>query len=545
MPDRPKASYPTAPIAWMSQVYDTTLSTPSSPIHHHDEQFRASKPMTSPSMTSMNPSTTMNSFESFDRPESPTLPPEHGIIPLNEVELSTLASNSMPNSPTRYDYIDTSMPPPPPPNMPFPPAMNRLRQDVPLPTVPSMQRYDINNNTSTTNTNATNTTSASNNPSKSNAPNNSSTLKNQHRHHHHQHHKSSKRPVHMSDHMAAAIEISVSPNVAPAPAASMYWSRALTYGRSPSRPLRAHSSNLIGEYLYVFGGCDMKACFNTLYILDMDTLTWSKPRTFGQMPPPCRAHSCTTVERDLGGGKKSYSLYVFGGGDGPNYFNDLYVLNVDTLTWSKPNTDGEAPSPRRAHTTCIWNQKIIIVGGGDGARALADVHMLDVSNPSLPKWSLLHPEGNPPIARGYHTSNLVKDKLIVYGGSDGHECFGDVYVLDLVSNRWNQIDLDRAVPRLAHSATQVGSYIFVVGGHDGSRYSSDVLLLNLVTMSWETRKIYGGALSPRGYHTSVLHDSRLYILGGYDGRNVFDDVYILELSACAYLPQITNFEIDV
>lgn len=48
-----------------------------------------------------------------------------------------------------------------------------------------------------------------------------------------------------------------------------------------------------------------------------------------------------------------------------------------------------------------------------------------------------------------------------------------------VSNCWNQIDLDRAVPRLAHSATQVGSYVFIIGGHDGSRYSNEVLLLNL------------------------------------------------------------------
>lgn len=78
-----------------------------------------------------------------------------------------------------------------------------------------------------------------------------------------------KRPTHMSDHMAAAIELSVSPNVTPAPAAGMYWSRAITYGRGPSRPLRAHSANLIGEYLYVFGGCDIKVCFNTLYVLDM------------------------------------------------------------------------------------------------------------------------------------------------------------------------------------------------------------------------------------------------------------------------------------
>lgn len=41
------------------------------------------------------------------------------------------------------------------------------------------------------------------------------------------------------------------------------------------------------------------------------------------------------------------------------------------------------------------------------------------------------------------------------------------------------MDLDRAVPRLAHSATQVGSYVFIIGGHDGTKYSNNVLLLNL------------------------------------------------------------------
>lgn len=106
-------------------------------------------------------------------------------------------------------------------------------------------------------------------------------------------------------------------------------------------------------------------------------------------------------------------------------------MNLDTLIWTKPKIEGDPPSPRRAHTTCIWNQKIIIVGGGDGARALADVHTLDVSDPQSLKWYSVRAQGNPPIARGYHTSNLVKDKLIVYGGSDGHECFSDVHVLDL------------------------------------------------------------------------------------------------------------------
>ncbi|KAI8641651.1 hypothetical protein BD408DRAFT_388421 [Parasitella parasitica] len=352
------------------------------------------------------------------------------------------------------------------------------------------------------------------------------------------------------DHLAAAIELSTTnAAIAPTPAAGMYWSRTMTYGRNPSRPLRAHTANLIGEKLYVFGGCDTSLCFNTLYILDMDTMTWSKPRINSQQgPPPCRAHSCTVVERDLGSGRRSHQMYIFGGGNGPDYFQDIYVLDAETLIWSKPNVEIDSrPSRRRAHTTCLWEGKIIVIGGGDGARALDDVHMLDISNPQAEtlRWKKLETSGIPPPARGYHTSNLVKDKLIVFGGSDGHDCFEDVHVLDLVKRRWSQIDLDRKIPRLAHTSTQVGSYVFVIGGHDGRRYSQDVLLFNLVTMSWEARKVYGVAPNPRGYHTTVLYDSRLYVLGGYDGKNVFDDVHMLELSACAYLPQITNFEIDV
>ncbi len=85
----------------------------------------------------------------------------------------------------------------------------------------------------------------------------------------------------------------------------------------------------------------------------------------------------------------------------------------------------------------------------------------------------------------------------------------------------------------------------MVGGHDGSRYSCDVVMLNLVTWSWETRKVYGIPPAGRGYHASLLYDSRLFMFGGYDGQTVFDDIYILDLSTCAYLPQITDFQVNV
>jgi len=108
---------------------------------------------------------------------------------------------------------------------------------------------------------------------------------------------------------------------------------------------------------------------------------------------------------------------------------------------------------------------------------------------------------------------------------------------------WIKIDINKTVPRLSHTSTLVGSYLFVLGGHDGGRYTSDVEMLNMVTWSWETRKVYGIPPAGRGYHASLLYDSRLFMFGGYDGQTVYDDIYILDLSMCAYLPQITDFQV--
>lgn len=54
--------------------------------------------------------------------------------------------------------------------------------------------------------------------------------------------------------------------------------------------------------------------------LCIDTMHWTQPKTFGSIPPPCRAHSSTLVDNKR--------LYVFGGGDGPQYFNELYMLDT-------------------------------------------------------------------------------------------------------------------------------------------------------------------------------------------------------------------------
>lgn len=154
-----------------------------------------------------------------------------------------------------------------------------------------------------------------------------------------------------------------------------------------------------------------------------------------------------------------------------------------------------------------------------------------------------------PGARGYHTANVVGNVMIVVGGSDGKECFGDVWCLNLDTLIWSQIKLPDALSykRLSHSATQVGSCLFVIGGHDGAEYTSEVLPFNLVSLTYESRPLPSPLPPSRGYHACVLADSRIFLFGGYNGGSVFKggEVWMLELAAAAYLPQVTSFYVDV
>lgn len=59
----------------------------------------------------------------------------------------------------------------------------------------------------------------------------------------------------------------MAPSVAQAPASGMYWYKAPTHGQE-NMPLRAHTCTLVGSSIYVFGGCDVKTCFNDLHVFD-------------------------------------------------------------------------------------------------------------------------------------------------------------------------------------------------------------------------------------------------------------------------------------
>jgi len=231
-------------------------------------------------------------------------------------------------------------------------------------------------------------------------------------------------------------------------------------------------------------------------------------------------------------------LFVFGGGDGANYFADLYVLDLVTMHWSKPETSGAIPGPRRAHTgTLINKNKLFIFGGGDGNKALNDIYVLDTDKLH---WDTYKTSGNVPNPRGYHSTSLIgADKVWVFGGSDGSEVFSDMSILDAATGAWTRKKLNSPKPCFAHSSTTVGNQLYVFGGNN-TEYSNELKIITLDnridTLEIQSRGVTGAAPSARAYHSALLHDLRIFLIGGYDGKKCYGDTHCLDLGVYSYIP---------
>jgi hypothetical protein len=187
------------------------------------------------------------------------------------------------------------------------------------------------------------------------------------------------------------------------------WSNLKTYGKPPvSRG--GQSVTVVGTSLVIFGGEDAKrSLLNDLHILDLETLTWDEIDAVG-MPPSPRSDHAAAVHADR-------YLIIFGGGSHATCFNDLHVLDLQTMEWSKPAQKGGIPSPRAGHAGVTVGENWFLVGGGDNKSGVSETVVL---NMSTLVWSVVaNVQGRVPLA-----SEGLSLVLSSYGGQDMLISFG-------------------------------------------------------------------------------------------------------------------------
>jgi hypothetical protein len=254
------------------------------------------------------------------------------------------------------------------------------------------------------------------------------------------------------------------------------WASTIAEGNPPSAR-GGHTATLIGKSIVVFGGHFYKnkvegfQYLNDTYFLDIELSKWLKPTITGKVPPQRYGHSAI-----FAGG----IILIFGGkGPKETIYNDLYTFDPDPKKniWLLANETGEAPSPRFNHTANLWNKKMYIFGGWNGKDFFNDTVVYDLEKMV---WTKLETQGTP-LPRMGHASCIVSSNLIIQGGfyyaSDQYKknlnnygsylksCyFNDLKVLDLNKNIWTQLKIlgEPPQPRFGHTISFISKLIVLI-----------------------------------------------------------------------------------
>jgi|GEM_PF-497977 len=186
------------------------------------------------------------------------------------------------------------------------------------------------------------------------------------------------------------------------------------------------------DRMIIFGGRYRKGAggpytnFNDVWALDLKTLTWKQLPTKGGGPVarsnPAGAYNPNTKEMIVFGGNSSTSGLSF------RPHNDVWALNLETNTWREITTSGPSkPSARLFHAATVdtkGNRLFVYAGGGANAWQgpfLRDLWVMDLKTGI---WTVLDKGGFlSPLGRIWATITYDEkaDRVLMYAGHDDQQ----------------------------------------------------------------------------------------------------------------------------
>ncbi|KAL6065717.1 DUF11 domain-containing protein [Balamuthia mandrillaris] len=293
-----------------------------------------------------------------------------------------------------------------------------------------------------------------------------------------------------------------------------------------------------GHRLFCWGGWGgEEERYTDAFIFDVELEEWTPVECKGDVPAPRSTHSMTSIN----GGKQLLLFAGYLGGE--RRANDMHILDVDSLTWRliQPK-NGVVPPARNTHTATLLGdgRRIVVFGGRNSSHFFNDVWMFDIPTTT---WTPLTMSGNDniPSGRSGHSAVLKGDnRIIIFGGWDGgRNRFGQVWELDPLNQKWilhdpMAIDSHQPAARSGHTAALLNQQEMVVfGGWGEGIYRSDVYILHLERMEWRLVAPAGiKCPSPRRFHAMAsIPPFGAFIHGGksHDYQHQYNDMFVLSV----------------
>mmetsp|Transcript_8429 Transcript_8429/g.28286 ORF Transcript_8429/g.28286 Transcript_8429/m.28286 type:complete len:1016 (-) Transcript_8429:107-3154(-) len=208
---------------------------------------------------------------------------------------------------------------------------------------------------------------------------------------------------------------------------TMAWLSPNTSG-TPPPPRAAHTANIVGSKMYIFGGNNGSYRMNDFYSLDTQTMVWRKEICKGDIPKPRAGHTMTCLSSESSNDDEKSQLLLFAGGDVTDVYNDMYIIDVDCMEWREVATSGPRPSPRAGHcAAALPDGNVLVWGGGSVGRLHNDLHLLQVKTM---QWTGSIDLKMSPEPRVGHSLCMWGTEMYIFGGGDSQSVFGDLCILD-------------------------------------------------------------------------------------------------------------------
>lgn len=207
------------------------------------------------------------------------------------------------------------------------------------------------------------------------------------------------------------------------------WYQVNGSGDCPGNLCR-HTSIVYNDEMYIFGGTDGSTENNSVFVLNFNGYFWR--RIAGNVPA---IDSHTSVIYDS-------KMIVFGGYIGGNLINDTYVFDILTSSWVLANINNK-PEEREDHTGVLYGNSMWVYGGKGIDGPLDDLWMLNLDNLI---WTRIQYNGNSPGTVSGHSACAYGDVMFIFGGArDILKETNEMYTYDFVNNNWVLIQTETLI----------------------------------------------------------------------------------------------------
>lgn len=201
----------------------------------------------------------------------------------------------------------------------------------------------------------------------------------------------------------------------------------------------SHAAVVHENSMYIFGGgSSTTTTFNDLWRFDLSKRQWIRPLSMGTYPSP-KASATMVCHKN--------NLILFGGWRYPSayppyqpwrLFDELHVYNIKENRWSMYTPD-DGPPPMTGHSATIHRNKMVVFGGyqrNDTTTSSSnEVWCLDLDTFTWSKPAVSATK--PPARYGQFQFYVDDDNCLIMGGCGGpNNMFSDAWRLDMSSNVW-------------------------------------------------------------------------------------------------------------